>query len=110
MNLYENDAQNVGWHSDDENLFGGNVNDCRIISASWGVPRCFEVALKDRDHPSGRPSVYLNTMTSIKLCSGDLCSMEGLFQKHYSHQLAKGTTEESPPSNIRVNLTWRYIV
>lgn len=116
LNLYEHDGQNVGWHSDDEGLFRGSDNDCRIISASWGAPRVFEVALKDMDHYSGRPSVHLNTLRSISLSSGDLCSMEGLFQRHYSHQLAKGPKgtdahADSPaPPNVRVNLTWRYIV
>ncbi|CAE8664345.1 unnamed protein product, partial [Polarella glacialis] len=46
MNLYETEFQNVGWHSDDEGLFRGCEMDCRIISASWGVPRNFELALK----------------------------------------------------------------
>jgi len=110
LNFYQHDGQNVGWHSDDENLFRGSDSDCRIISASWGAPRTFDLALKDLAHPSGRASVYHNSVTSIQLAPGDLCSMEGLMQRHYSHQIVKGTTEESPPTNVRVNLTWRYIV
>merc|ERR1719161_3397189 len=47
LNLYEGGSQNVGWHSDDEGLFRGLEQDCRIISASWGAPRAFEVAMKD---------------------------------------------------------------
>lgn len=46
LNLYEDESQNVGWHSDDEGLFRGCQTDCRIISASWGAPRRFEIALK----------------------------------------------------------------
>lgn len=112
MNLYENEDQNVGWHSDDEGLFRGCEQDCRIISASWGESRKFEVALKDFQHESGRPSIYKESIRSITLEAGDLCSMEGLFQRHYSHQIAKGPSafEQIPPSLKRINLTWRYIV
>jgi len=111
-NLYENDVQNVGWHSDDETLFLGSERDCRIISASWGERRKFEVAVKDRHHVSGRPSIFRESLRSVMLHPGDICSMEGLFQKHYSHQLAKGPTsvQEAPPERIRINLTWRHIV
>lgn len=112
MNLYEDEGQNVGWHSDDEGLFRGCERDCRIISASWGALRTFEVALKDRHHVSGRPSIFPDSVRSAALLPGDLLSMEGLFQRHYGHQVAKGPTasEKEPPRRVRVNLTWRYIV
>jgi len=111
MNFYENEEQNVGWHSDDEALFRGTEQDCRIISASWGEPRKFEVALKDQQHPGGKPRIFKESLRSIMLQPGDLCSMEGLFQKYYSHQIAKGLpAEQPPPVHKRINLTWRYIV
>ncbi|CAJ1399781.1 unnamed protein product [Effrenium voratum] len=119
MNLYEDESQNVGWHSDDEGLFRGCQVDCRIISASWGATRRFEIALKDRGHISGKPSIFHDTLQGITLESGDVCSMEGAFQRHYSHQLAKGAAgaeaAQRPASegihygNARINLTWRYI-
>lgn len=112
LNLYDDDSQNVGWHSDDEGLFRGCERDCRIISASWGAPRTFDIALKDRNHESGRPSIFKDTLRATVLAPGDLCSMEGYFQRHYSHQLAKGASSLLPqaPANVRINLTWRYIV
>jgi len=122
MNLYEDETQNVGWHSDDEGLFRGCQTDCRIISASWGTSRRFEVALKDRGHISGKPRIFQDTLQGIDLHSGDLCSMEGAFQRHYSHQIAKGAAsspasspradihEKTEYSTARINLTWRYIV
>jgi len=112
LNLYEHEAHNVGWHSDDESIFRSCEHDCLIISASWGAPRAFEVALKDRKHESGRPSVFKESVRSMVLHSGDLCSMEGLFQKHYSHQLCKGSSSQQtpPPPMPRINLTWRYLV
>jgi len=112
FNLYENEDQNVGWHSDDEGLFRGCEQDCRIVSASWGAPRRFDVALKDRNHISGKPSIFHDSARGILLLPGDLCSMEGMFQKHYSHQLAKGATAKQfpAPQLRRINLTWRQIV
>lgn len=112
VNLYVDDGQSVGWHSDDEGLFRGCEKDCRIISASWGTPRNFEVALKLRQHASGRPSVFRESLRATTLHSGDICTMEGRFQRHYSHQISKGpSASETPPQpKIRVNLTWRHIV
>eukprot|EP00930_Biecheleria_cincta_P015643 TRINITY_DN12979_c2_g1_i1.p1 TRINITY_DN12979_c2_g1~~TRINITY_DN12979_c2_g1_i1.p1 ORF type:complete len:498 (-),score=69.41 TRINITY_DN12979_c2_g1_i1:112-1605(-) len=128
MNLYEDEGQNVGWHSDDEGLFRGCEMDCRIISASWGASRMFELALKNKKHASGKPSVFLDSLKRIVLDSGNLCSMEGFFQRHYSHQLARGaglTADSADPgpqlsealplssqafAAKRINLTWRYIV
>lgn len=111
-NLYESEAQNVGWHADDEGLFRGTEQDCCIISASWGCPRAFEVALKDTEHSSGRPSIFRSSMKAVVLHPGDVLTMEGLFQKHYSHQVPRGPTavESDPPQRVRVNLTWRRIV
>eukprot|EP00929_Paragymnodinium_shiwhaense_P009542 TRINITY_DN113752_c0_g1_i1.p1 TRINITY_DN113752_c0_g1~~TRINITY_DN113752_c0_g1_i1.p1 ORF type:complete len:662 (-),score=128.32 TRINITY_DN113752_c0_g1_i1:190-2175(-) len=112
MNLYETEEQSVGWHSDDEALFRGSEMDCRIISASWGNPRVFEVAVKDKKHSSGRPSIFQESIRKIMLLPGDLCSMEGLFQRYYSHQISKGPSSvlKPPPALARINLTWRYIV
>mmetsp|Transcript_54456 Transcript_54456/g.129774 ORF Transcript_54456/g.129774 Transcript_54456/m.129774 type:complete len:558 (+) Transcript_54456:85-1758(+) len=113
LNLYLDGNQNVGWHSDDEGLFRGCERDCRIISASWGATRTFEVALKDKNHISGKPSIFRDTLKRVELRSGDLCTMEGLFQKHYSHQLAKEESRamaEDKAGRARINLTWRYIV
>jgi len=112
VNLYVDDGQSVGWHSDDEGLFRGCEKDCRIISASWGTPRNFEVALKLRQHASGKPSIFRESLRAATLHSGDICTMEGRFQRHYSHQISKGPSacEMPAPTKIRINLTWRYIV
>lgn len=112
INFYENEDQNVGWHSDDEGLFRGAQQDCRIISASWGETRRFEVALKDMQHPFGKPSIYRESLKAVSLNPGDLLTMNGLFQKYYSHQLTKGrSSHQQPlPTHKRINLTWRYIV
>merc|ERR1740121_950397 len=46
LNLYEDGGMSVGWHADDEELFGGKTNDCPIISLSLGQTRTFELQLK----------------------------------------------------------------
>lgn len=113
INFYETEDQNVGWHSDDEGLFRGTHQDCRIISASWGETRKFEIALKDKQNPlTGKPGIFRESLKSVQLKPGDLITMNGLFQKYYSHQLAKGAGafQQPPPAHKRINLTWRYIV
>ena len=35
LNLYEDGSQAVGWHADDEKLFGGKTGDCTIVSLSF---------------------------------------------------------------------------
>ncbi|CAL1136487.1 unnamed protein product, partial [Cladocopium goreaui] len=94
LNLYESGDHSVGWHSDDEFLFQGKFQDCLIISLSLGAPRCFE--LKTMCEPA--------QMQRLVLHGGDLCTMEGMLQKHYLHRVPK---EHS--TSPRVNLTWRWV-
>ncbi|CAE7801621.1 unnamed protein product, partial [Symbiodinium sp. CCMP2592] len=95
LNLYEDGDHSVGWHADDEFLFQGKFTDCLIISLSLGGTRWFE--LKTNGEPF--------EMHRVLLRSGDLCTMEGLMQKHYSHRVPK----ERQSCEARVNLTWRWI-
>lgn len=99
MNLYEDGSMSVGWHSDDEALFQGKFRDCRIISLSLGARRRFELRLNwPQEHDA-------ESIQSIYLVSGDLCTMEGMMQKHFQHRIAK----EMNVSGARINLTWRWI-
>ncbi|CAE7303064.1 unnamed protein product [Symbiodinium natans] len=95
LNLYEDGDHSVGWHADDEFLFQGKFTDCLIISLSLGATRWFE--LKTAAEPF--------EMHRLLLRSGDLCTMEGLMQKHYLHRVPKERHYCEP----RVNLTWRWI-
>lgn len=95
-NLYEDGSQAVGWHSDDESLFLATRQDALIISLSLGATRIFE--LYPRDEP--------DNITRLPLSHGDLCTMEGLMQKHYFHRIAK----ERHVQGARINLTWRWVV
>lgn len=95
LNLYEDGMHSVGWHSDNEILFQGKFNDCRIISLSLGQTRKFELRCQ------GAPMLTLN------LSDGDLCTMEGLTQKYYLHRVPKENGRGVKP---RINLTWRWVV
>merc|ERR1711957_635344 len=99
LNLYEDGAMSVGWHSDDERVFNGKFQDIRIISLSFGAARKFELRL---NWPEGgeKPTHRLT------LSDGDLCTMEGMVQKHFQHRVPR----EEEVAGARINLTWRWIV
>jgi len=103
LNLYEDGNHTVAWHSDDEPLFQGKFKDARIISVSLGTSRKFQTGLK-APRRGGILKPEKGSVESFTLGHGHLCTMEGLFQKHYLHQIAKGTVK-SP----RINATFRYI-
>lgn len=98
LNCYADGSDGVDWHADDEPLFQGTNGNCRIISLSLGETRTFEVRLRDEAGSGG---------CQIRLRSGDLCTMEGLVQRHYVHRVPKASGKHL---RLRLNLTWRWIV
>jgi len=98
LNLYDDGAMSVGWHSDDESLFQGKFVDIRIVSLSLGTRRKFEI----RTNWPGEGERPVRTMS---LGDGDLCTMEGMFQKHFQHRVPKESGIDGP----RINLTWRWV-
>merc|ERR1719401_2827963 len=99
LNLYE-DGGGVGWHADDEPLFQGLRRDCPIVSLSLGQARNFDMYAEPAS--SSEDPAYFR----LRLESGDLCTMEGMFQKYYWHSAPR----EPDASEPRINLTWRWIV
>jgi len=99
INLYRDGEDCVGWHADDENLFGGLVGNCLIMSLSLGQTRTFQMKLKDSHYEYNPPM-------SIRLDHGDICTMEGLMQRFYWHRVPPNVAESKP----RINLTFRWIV
>lgn len=95
-NLYDGGQQSVGWHSDDEYLFDAIERDVLIVSLSLGATRSFELHSKDKPMDVVR----------LPLEDGDLCTMEGLCQKHYRHRVPRQRDIEG----ARINLTWRWVV
>jgi alkylated DNA repair dioxygenase AlkB len=100
LNLYNDGSMGVGWHADDEKLFQGKFRDIRILSVSLGATRTFEL----------RPGLIEGDSDvlgkhKMNLHNGDVCSMEGLAQKHYQHRVPKEVSD-----GPRINLTWRWII
>jgi len=96
-NFYKDGDQLVGWHADDEPLFAATQQDALIVSLSLGAPRTFELLANGEDNQN---------VSRVVLQNGDLCSMEGLMQKHYRHRVPPESHVQQP----RINLTWRWIV
>eukprot|EP00930_Biecheleria_cincta_P022965 TRINITY_DN1665_c0_g1_i1.p1 TRINITY_DN1665_c0_g1~~TRINITY_DN1665_c0_g1_i1.p1 ORF type:complete len:1140 (-),score=180.64 TRINITY_DN1665_c0_g1_i1:11-3085(-) len=95
-NLYQDGSESVGWHADDEPFFDAKHRDALIISLSLGAARNFLV----------RPLSDPKDSTTLRLENGDLCTMEGMMQKHYHHAVLP----ESNCRAVRINLTWRWVV
>ncbi len=93
LNLYRNQYDSNGWHSDDEKELGEQP---MIASLSLGESRDFLIKHKDKKHLSFK----------IHLTSGSLLIMKGDCQKFWKHCLPKRTRELGP----RINLTFRNIV
>lgn len=93
INWYIDGNDSVGWHDDNEYMFGSE--DVLIISLSLGSTRKFRIKSKDGyyDH-------------KIDLNNGDLLTMEKKFQMFYLHSLPK---ENKKTVGQRINLTWRWI-
>ncbi|CAK9060932.1 unnamed protein product [Durusdinium trenchii] len=100
-NLYADGSQSVDWHADNEPLFQGLLEDCRIVSLSLGETRRFDLR---RRRGRGNPYQHVDRL-SIDLHNGDLITMEGCFQKHWYHRVPKAAGVTRP----RINLTWRSI-
>ncbi|CAJ1353537.1 unnamed protein product, partial [Effrenium voratum] len=95
VNIYDDQSQEVGWHSDDEVLFQGLAGDTRILSLSLGASRDFCWRLQGT----------LEMLGTVPLGDGDVATMEGLFQKHYKHCVPPS----DEPCGKRINLTFRWI-
>lgn len=112
-NWYSNGFEFVGWHNDNERFFDSVRNDCLIISLSLGATRKFQIKLnekvnprpKEGEEPEEGKAPWEKLEADVELQNGDLCTMEGLFQKHYKHCVPKEKSVKDP----RINLTWRWI-
>lgn len=96
INLYKNGMEGVGWHSDNEPIFQSKYRDCIIISLSLGAKRKFQFKKQWNN----------NEPVSINLKSGDIFTMEGLFQRFYSHRIL----QQPYIQKNRINFTWRWII
>lgn len=93
LNLYRNENDSNGWHSDNEKELGRNPN---IASLSLGENRLFQ--LKHIEKKEAKQNIILS--------NGSLLVMKQGSQIHYKHQVPKATT----PKKSRINLTFRTII
>lgn len=91
LNLYRDENDSVGWHSDDEPELGKNPI---IASVSFGDVRQFQFKHKKN-----------NQRLSLDLTAGSLLLMRGATQHHWQHRVPKSKKAKSP----RMNLTFRVI-
>lgn len=93
LNLYRNERDRMGWHSDDEPELGAHPV---IASLSLGAPRVFQLKHKYRPELGVR---------SFELPPGSLFVMSGETQRFWLHSIRK----EVKPTAPRINLTFRQI-
>ncbi|MBM3160799.1 MAG: alpha-ketoglutarate-dependent dioxygenase AlkB [Bacteroidetes bacterium] len=91
VNLYRNEKDSNGWHSDDEKELGTKPI---IASLSFGATRRFQLKHKN-----------LPLKHTLNLENGDLVIMRGLLQSNWKHQIPK----ENYVCGPRINLTFRLI-
>jgi alkylated DNA repair dioxygenase AlkB len=89
-NLYRDGSDRIGWHADDEPLFG---DDPVIASLSFGAARDFKMRRKV-DHKE---------KLSFALTDGSLLVMPAGTQREWEHSLPKRARVSEP----RINLTFR---
>jgi alkylated DNA repair dioxygenase AlkB len=92
LNYYRDGNDSVAWHTDNDGIPGRN----RIVaSVSFGQSRRFDIR-QTSDHKQ---------KFSVALASGSYLLMQGDFQDHWEHRIAKSTK----PMQARVNLTFRIL-
>lgn len=92
LNLYRNEGDSMGWHSDNEKELGVEPT---IASVSLGYARIFQFKHVSRPLKS-----------NLLLENGSLMIMTGATQHFWKHQLPKRKSLTGP----RINLTFRTIL
>ncbi|MFL6716657.1 MAG: alpha-ketoglutarate-dependent dioxygenase AlkB family protein [Burkholderiaceae bacterium] len=92
LNLYRDEHDGVGWHSDNERELGRLPV---IASLSLGETRSFRLRHRERRHAP----------VNIDLTDGSLLLMAGATQRNWQHAIPKERREKGP----RINLTFRHI-
>ena len=93
LNLYRNEKDSMGWHSDDEPELGTNPI---IASVSFGESRLFQLKHK----------TIKTKPLNLHLPNNSLLLMKGATQHNWLHQVQKS----SKPCKPRINITFRKIV
>lgn len=91
LNLYRDGRDSIGWHADDESIFGEHPT---IASLSLGARRRFRI------RPKGGGATR-----ELVLDDGDLLVMGGTMQERWEHSVPK----EPGALGERINLTFRWV-
>jgi len=94
LNLYRDGEDCVGWHSDNEAIFGAQPT---IASVSLGEERDFLLRHKTRRDLD---------VLRISLEHGSVLLMSGVTQTHWLHSLPRRSRVKS----MRINLTFRQLI
>ena len=94
LNLYRGRSSYVGWHSDDEPLFGERGKAKLIVSVSFGTQALFKWKGKSCPNNDGH---------SCWLGHGDILVMDGQCQGEFRHCTDPGSDQE------RINITFRWV-
>ena len=94
LNLCRGRSSHVGWHSDDEPLFGERGEAKLIVSVSFGTPALFKWKGKSCSNNDGN---------SCWLGHGDTLVMDGQCQDEFRHCTDPGSDQD------RSNITFRWV-
>lgn len=94
INVYRDGQDSVGWHADDEPIFGTDPN---IVSLSFGQTRKFKICRK-----SDRRGIR-----SFPLDHGSVIVMKGDMQRNWLHCVPKVLDSKC---DVRINLTFRTVI
>ena len=93
LNHYRGRSWHVGWHSDDEQLFGERGEAKLIVSVSFGTPALFKWKGKSCPSNDGHPRC---------LGHGDILVIDGQCQDEFRHCTDPSSDQE------RTNITFRW--
>ena len=95
ITFYQNGSEGLGWHADDEPLFGSSAVSKPILSLSIGASRLFGIKVNNT-----------NQTVKLTLSHGEALLMDGLTQTLCKHKLFSDQNCTLP----RVNFTWRKVI
>lgn len=97
LNKYRTGADSMGWHSDNERVYGDAPT---IASVSLGAGRDFDL----------RATGQHGRKMRVALGLGDVLVMRGTTQQHWQHAIPARRGKTVAAGQPRINLTFRTIV
>lgn len=101
-NLYRDNYDSIGWHCDDEPIFGKTPI---IASLSFGEERNFELRKIPPKDSSGERDYTYSQVVKVPIRPGALLIMEGWTQSDWQHRVPK----EYHDRGARINVTFRIV-